>query len=397
MTSIDAPRAPGMTISGPHADRVLVLAPTGDDAQLVSTILSDRGFDVFTVPDPATLARELELGAGLALIASEAFEDAASITLLQEVLEGQEPWSEMPLLIFGGSAEDAGWRATELLGTRAQIIILERPVGIAAFVSAAEGALRTRLRQYQVKRLLEKLEESAAAVARAHQEADRTKDEFLATLGHELRSPMTAVSGWIQLLKQDDLPREDAALALSMIESSNKVQAHIVEDLMDLSRIMAGKVMIERTLVELSPLVDSMVATFSATAILEGVELLAETRAGDLKAMVDPVRFQQIGWNLISNAIKFTPRGGTISVSLLREGDRAVLRVRDSGQGISPELLPRVFERYSQEESGRPHRGLGLGLAIVQHLVQSHGGTIEAFSKGRGAGAEFVVSLPLGD
>lgn len=377
-------------------DRVLVLAPTGDDAAVVSQVLAERGFDVFPVADLPSLARELALGAGVALIASEAFDDSESITTLQEVLEAQEPWSEMPLLIFGGSPEDAGWRATELLGTRAQIIVLERPLGIATFISATDGALRTRRRQYQVRRLLDKLQESSVELAEAHARADRMKDEFLATLGHELRSPMTAIRGWITLLKEKNLPPEDETLALSMIDASTKVQAHIIEDLMDVSRIMAGKVMIERHPAALSPLVENIVATFQSTAAMDGVELIADISAEPMVASVDESRFQQIGWNLVSNAIKFTPHGGSVRVSLERRGDRAVLRVRDTGQGIGAELLPYVFERYRQEEiGGKVHRGLGLGLAIVQHLVSSHEGTIEALSEGHGRGAEFVVTLPL--
>jgi len=190
---------------------------------------------------------------------------------------------------------------------------------------------------------------------------------------------------------------DEAMNALSMIESSTKVQSHIIEDLMDVSRILAGKVMIDPEVVELAPLVENMVATFRPGAAKEGIHLISDIAAEPLLAWADGARLQQVGWNLISNAIKFTPREGSVRVSLAREKDFAVIRVRDTGEGMTAELLAHVFERYRQGGGGpkKTRGGLGLGLAIVHHLVQSHGGTIEAFSDGPGKGAEFVVTLPL--
>ena len=378
-------------------DRILVLAPTGDDAPIAARILREQGLQPFIVPDLTALAHEIEQGAGVALIASEALDDDRACRVLQEVLERQEPWSELPVLLFGGRMEDATMRGTERVGPRAQIVLLERPLGIATFVSATETALRSRWRQHQVKRLLDELAESALKIAAAHQEADRAKDDFLATLGHELRSPMTAIRGWIEMLKMKDLDPADAATALSMIESSTRVQAHIVEDLMDVSKIIAGKDMIERALVELAPLIHNVVATFLPAADQHGIALSADVPEYPMVAWVDDARLQQVGWNLISNAIKFTPRGGSVRVSLRREGPNAVIRIRDDGEGLSADLLPHVFERYRQGEGGtrKSSGGLGLGLAIVRHLVTAHDGSIEAFSEGAGKGAEFVVTLPL--
>ncbi|HEX8616313.1 MAG TPA: HAMP domain-containing sensor histidine kinase [Thermoanaerobaculia bacterium] len=381
----------------PLGERVLVLTPTADDAALAAAILAERGLEPVIVADAEMLAREIEAGASVALIASEALVELEGGSALRDALERQAPWSEMPVVLFGGDIEDTASRATELLGTRAQIILLERPLGIATFVTAIDAARRSRRRQYEVKQLLEALAASSAELARAHEAATRAKDEFLATLGHELRSPMTAIRGWIQLLQEGVLEGEEAAAALSMIDSSTRVQARIVEDLMDISRIIAGKVMIEPAALELKGVVENVVATFRPAATLQGLDLTADLPAEPLFVWADSTRVQQIGWNLISNAIKFTPRGGSVSVSLRPERELAVFRVRDNGEGISPDLLPHVFERYRQEEGepGKSHQGLGLGLAIVRHLVESHGGTIEAFSAGKGQGAEFVVTLPL--
>jgi signal transduction histidine kinase len=381
------------------SERILVRAPTGDDASLIGEILGARGFVVVSVDDTAALATAWRDGAGMLLIASEALNDRDFCTSLRELLDAQEPWSEIPVMLLGAGGNEEDSQVKQILGDRAQILILERPIGIATFVSAAEAALRSRRRQYQVKRLLDELADSAVEISRVHEAADRAKDEFLATLAHELRSPMTAIRGWVAMLKMPDLNAAEATEALAMIESSTQVQAHIIEDLMDVSRIIAGKAMIAKTVVELGPIVNNVVATFRAVSELEGIDLTAGIPSDRILVMADAVRLQQIGWNLLSNAIKFTPRGGAIDVTLSRSDVSAQIRVRDTGQGISSELLPHVFERYRQEvsASNTPQRGLGLGLAIVQHLVKGHGGSIEVFSEGTGKGSEFVVSLPLAE
>lgn len=380
-----------------HRERVLVLAPTGGDAAVVLRILEDEGRDVDAVDSLGALAREVVAGAGVAVIASEALLDRDACAGLRMILEQQEPWSDIPILLLSGSSEAEKIRTNEVLGASAQVVILERPLGIATFLTAIDAALRSRRRQYEVKRLMIELGASAAAIRHAHEEADRVKDEFLATLAHELRSPMTAILGWIQMLKMGDLNPVEAADALRMIESSTKVQSHIIEDLMDVSRILAGKIMIEPALIDFSQVVANVVATFRPSASLQGIDLGGEGVTKPVFVWGDDARLQQVGWNLVSNAIKFTDKGGSVRVVLSIENEWAVMRVIDTGKGISPELLPHVFERYRQGEGSplKPQRGLGLGLAIVAHLVESHGGTIAALSAGAGKGSEFVVKLPL--
>ncbi len=398
MTEIrDAERIERRSATRSLGERVLIVAPTGDDAAVASRILRDAGSDVLVLNDLTALAAEVEGGAGLVLLASEALADEQGCARLRQALERQEPWSEIPILLIGGGTHPQEDRQAELLGDSAHVVLLERPLGMATFLTAVDAALRSRRRQVEVRRLLHELAESAVAIERAHEEANRAKDEFLATLAHELRSPMTAIRGWIQVLRTGELDPAETADALAMIESSAKVQAHIVEDLMDMSRILAGKIMIEPAPVELAPVIVRIIATFQADAAAQGLELTAALPAEPVTVRADEIRVQQIGWNLLSNAIKFTPPGGSIRVSLTVENDAAVIRVRDSGQGIPPELLPHVFERYRQVdgESSKQHRGLGLGLSIVKHLVELHGGTIEARSEGLGKGAELVVTLPL--
>lgn len=375
--------------------RILVLAPTADDAKQVVDVLSQHRIDAAAVSDLAALIQQLERGAGAVIIASEAMEDVQARARFRAHLDLQEPWSDIPIVLLAG-ADDGGLRAHELLGSRAQIVILERPLGIVALVGAAETALGLRHRQYELKELLDELVRSADEIARAHEQANRAKDDFIATVAHELRSPMTAIRGWIQLLQLGSLDPLEVASALSMIETSTKVQAHIIEDLMDVSRIMAGKVMIEPAVINLGPVVESIVATFRTAGAMKGIHVTSRIPDEPVMVWADESRLLQIGWNLVSNAIKFTPHGGTVFVSLTRHATTAEMCVKDSGEGLAPEFLAAAFERYRQAaHATKKQSGLGLGLTIVHHLVQLHGGTVEAHSEGPGKGAEFVVTLPL--
>src|SRR5688572_3900883 len=190
-----------LSMPGNLTERILVLAPTGDDAELITEILGSRGFDVVIIGTVESVVTEWGAGAGAVLIASEALNDAECCTGLRQLLDAQDSWSEIPVVIMGGPGEDDSPRVVELLGKRVQLLMLERPLGIVTFVSAVEAALRSRRRQSEVKALLDELAASAIRIREAHEEADRTKDEFLATLAHELRSPMTAIRGWVEMLK----------------------------------------------------------------------------------------------------------------------------------------------------------------------------------------------------
>lgn len=275
----------------------------------------------------------------------------------------------------------------------------ETPLGYIVLVDKDEGdfnevdeSVLTQLAQ------MASVAVQKARLFREAEQANRAKDDFLATLAHELRTPMTAILGWIQMLKCGDLEGADVASALSMIESSTKVQAHLIEDLLDVSRIIAGKLKIQPAAIELAPLLERVLATFRGAAEEQGVQLLGEIAEEPLSVWGDPTRLQQVMWNLLSNAIKFTPAGGTVRVVLVRARSDAEIRVIDSGEGIDPAFLPHVFERFQQAEQAgttRAHSGLGLGLAIVRHLVELHGGHVDAASEGPERGATFVVALPI--
>ncbi|HEX4124531.1 MAG TPA: CHASE domain-containing protein [Tepidisphaeraceae bacterium] len=239
--------------------------------------------------------------------------------------------------------------------------------------------------------------ESVANAARQEAEtANRTKDDFLATLSHELRTPLNAILGWAQLLELGGDP-DELQHGLKTIERNARVQAQLVEDLLDLSRITSGKLRLDIKPIDPAAVVaaalDSVAPSADAKQITIDPQL--DSHAGSIRGDAD--RLQQVIWNLLSNAIKFTPPGGNVTARLFRAGNSAVIEISDSGQGIEPEFLPHVFERLRQADSTstRRHGGLGLGLAIVRHLVEAHGGTVEAKSAGAGRGATFRVALPL--
>ena len=232
---------------------------------------------------------------------------------------------------------------------------------------------------------------------REAEDANRLKDEFLAVVSHELRTPLTPILGWLELLKTDDPDAEFRRQAYDVIERNTRAQAQIVNDLLDVSRIISGKLKLELESINLSDVVRAAIETVAPTARVKGVTLEAELPARKAINMGDADRLQQVAWNLISNAVKFTPRGGQVTVKLARENSEYVMRVVDSGAGIAPEFLPYVFERFRQADasSTRATGGLGLGLSIVRHLVEQHGGEVGVDSAGLGQGSTFSVHLPV--
>jgi signal transduction histidine kinase/ActR/RegA family two-component response regulator len=229
------------------------------------------------------------------------------------------------------------------------------------------------------------------------EEASRLKDEFLATVSHELRTPLTSILGWASMITGGEVKGETARHALEVIERNARAQAGIVDDILDVSRVITGKFHIETRPVDLGAVVRAVVRALQPAAEAKRIELSVETGGSEALAVTgDPDRLQQVVWNLLSNAIKFTPEGGRVEVSLGRSGSHAELGIADTGIGISEDFLPHVFERFRQADSSatRRHGGLGLGLAIVRHLVELHGGAVTAESAGEGRGTTFTVRLP---
>jgi len=228
-------------------------------------------------------------------------------------------------------------------------------------------------------------------------EANTLKEEFLSTVSHELRTPLSAMLSWLWMLRRKELDPEAAARAISAVERNARAQARLVDDLLDVSRIMTGKLHLDCRPLEVGPVVEAATDSLAAAAEAKAITLARLIDPATGPVLGDAGRLQQVIWNLLSNSIKFTPRGGHVEVRLCRVGSDAEVRVTDTGQGIAPGFLPHVFERFRQADasSTRTSGGLGLGLAIVHHLVELHGGSVEALSDGEGRGATFVVTLPL--
>ncbi len=246
----------------------------------------------------------------------------------------------------------------------------------------------------------DRVEVLLASERSAHREAaqaNKLKDEFLDVVSHELRTPLNAIVGWTSLLREGPENPQELREGLETIDRNAHAQARLIDDLLDVSRIISGKVRLRISEVDVRTLAASVVEGLQPTADARGVK--TGLRAGDeaMEVLGDRDRLQQVVWNLVSNAIKFTPRGGTVTLSVTRTGSAVALEVSDTGQGIRPEFLPRIFDRFAQQDAStsRAQSGLGLGLSITRHLVELHGGTITAHSPGEGQGATFHVEIPM--
>lgn len=229
------------------------------------------------------------------------------------------------------------------------------------------------------------------------EEANRLKDIFLSTVSHELRTPLTPILGWARMLRVKNFDEEARRHAVEIIERNAESQKQLIDDLLDVSRIVTGKLFLERRPVDLHQVIESAIETVMSAAEMKGVEIQADLQPGSDLVMGDTHRLRQVFWNLLSNAVKFTPKGGSVRVRAAREGSQLKVTVKDNGQGIPADFLPYVFDRFRQADgaSTRMHGGLGLGLAIVRHLTELHGGAVGVASEGENLGAEFMIMLPL--
>jgi signal transduction histidine kinase len=260
------------------------------------------------------------------------------------------------------------------------------------------AALLERSIRYSVAHHRSEQERMRLVQARAEAEAaNRAKDEFLALVSHELRNPLSSILGWARVLDKAPGDAESVKRATEIIVRSAQAQKQLIDDLLDLARVTSGKLRLDARPLDLNPIIDAAVETVRPAAEARGIEMNARLEPAAGQVTGDADRLQQVVWNLLSNAIKFTPQGGKVEVELRRVDPYAQIVVRDTGAGISQEFLPHIFERFRQADptGGRRQSGLGLGLALVHYIVESHGGTVSATSEGEGRGATFVVNLPL--
>ncbi len=305
-----------------------------------------------------------------------------------------------PGLMFAGwyGGFGPGFLATVLSGLLGQFLFSE-PRFVLLSTSSTVRLVSFLATGTFISLLNEARHRSARALRQAWQEAEaanRLKDEFLATLSHELRTPLNSIVGWTHILLSP-AGRDQLELGLRAIERSALAQVRLVDNLLDVSRMVSGGMSLEPRPTALAPVIEGAVEDVRPAAEAKQIRLRPSLDAGEGIVIADPERLRQAVWNLLANAVKFTDRGGEVDVRLRQEGSRAEIEVADTGVGIPPEFLPHVFERFRQLDSSttRSQGGLGLGLAIARHLVELHGGTLQARSGGEGQGSTFVVSLPL--
>lgn len=273
-------------------------------------------------------------------------------------------------------------------------------ITVAGLASQAAIAMDNALLYEAAQKARAEAEKAAAEKERLYRQAEessRLKEEFLATISHELRTPLSAILGWARMLRLGQISPENTAKALDTIERNARAQAQLVDDLLDVSRIITGKLRMDVRPADPNAFIDAAVDAVRPAAEAKGVRVQKVVDTGLLSIPGDPVRLQQVVWNLLSNAIKFTPRDGRVQIRSERVNSHLEIVVSDTGQGIPPDFLPHVFDRFRQadQKTSRQHGGMGLGLAIVRHLVELHGGTVRADSEGEGRGATFTVMLPI--
>lgn len=381
--------------SGSDSARVLVLPPTRRDGEIVERLLGQAGFTTFTCSTLAALSAAVD-DATAAIVMTDDALSGSDLQCLRHALERQSHWSDVPFVVL---ASGRPCDALAELQSMASVTLLDRSVQMRTLLSAVQMAARARGRQYQIRDLLERERQARIDADRANQ----AKDRFLAMLSHELRTPLTPVVFALATL-QREVDREgpvrrtiDARLPrlLEMIRRNIALETKLIDDLLDLSRLVQGKLQLQPVIVDLHARLRDTLAMVDSDA--RGKQLTIETtlEAGQHFVRADAARLHQVLWNLVKNAIKFTPDSGRITIRTWNDGDQLVMSCADTGIGIPPDVLPHIFEAFEQgsAEVTRHYGGLGLGLALGRSLVVAHGGTLTAASDGAGKGATFTMRL----
>jgi len=374
-----------------NESRVLVLAPSTKDASLTSSVLSRAGIQCVCFLRIDELCAALREGAGAVLLPEEVLLQEPEVPLIGW-LAHQPPWSDLPILVLArlGADSAAVAMAMDRLGN---ITVLERPMRLVALVSSVRTALRARQRQYQIRDHLLERERTSASL----KEADRRKDEFLAVLAHELRNPLAPIRNSLQILRMTIKEEGPVAGLTEMMERQVNHMVRLVDDLMEVSRITRGKIELRQELLDIATVVRNAVETSQPLIDASRHRLSISMPKELLQVEGDPVRLSQVISNLLNNAAKYTDPSGQLALAVRRNEAHVEIEVGDSGVGIAPEMLPRVFDMFTQVASStdRAQGGLGIGLTLVKSLVEMHHGSIEARSAGLGCGSQFVIRLPL--
>jgi signal transduction histidine kinase len=371
--------------------RLLLIEDDEVDRRAVRRALRDGGVD-------ALLDDRGNEAAAMAALAANPYDcvlldyNLPGVTGLEVLAHIESSGARVPVVVLTGQGDED--LAVTLMKAGAADYLSKASLSADRLARSIRYAIALHRSEADRRELLHKEQEAREAA----QAANRAKDEFLATLSHELRTPLNAILGWAKLLGSGHLDATAASKAVEIIERNAAVQVQLIEDLLDISRIITGKLKLQLQPVTVRDVVDVAVESVRHAAEAKAVTIDVQSNDPVMIGTItcDPPRVQQVLWNLLSNAIKFTPNGGTVRVTAGYEDGWLVLKVTDTGCGITPAFLPYVFDRFRQQDaaSTRRHGGLGLGLSIVKHLTELHGGTVEAESGGEGLGATFSVRLP---
>ena len=357
--------------------RILIYAPTGQDAPLAARVLATAAIDSHACASLAELEQELARGAGAVLTVEEALE-AGGYQVLQAYVARQPDWSDLPIVLLTRSGVDSPVVRQAVTGL-GNLSLMERPVHMLTLVTALHATLRARHKQYQVR------------------EAARRKDEFLASLGHELRNPLAPIRSSVTLLAQLYPDAPPVARIREMVERQVGLLTRLVDDLLDVARITSGKIKLQRQPVALAAVMTHVAELCQQAAAAKRIQVSWQLPTDEIMLDADDARVVQIYANILSNAVKFTPPGGHVQVRAATEDGRLVVRIRDDGIGLDAETIPRIFHMFEQSHTvnGQVSSGLGIGLSLSRQFAEMHGGTVEAHSAGPGRGSEFVIKLPV--
>ncbi len=370
--------------------RVLLLPATRRDGQAIVALLETQQISCQICLDVAEAVAAIDTHPGVLLLTEQIAADAAAAAIPQAL--GRQPaWSDLPVVFLSRVGAETREMA-HLVSQMTNVTLLERPSSVRTLISAIQAALRSRAKQYQMRDQLQALH----AAEKALRESDVRKDEFLAMLGHELRNPLAPIRTAADLLPRLIASGDPRAITtVNIVNRQVKQLIRLVDDLLDVSRITRGRIQVERMPVQLDAVIAQALESVDSAG-REKRHTINTTLNPDIWVDGDNARLVQCVSNVLMNAVKYTDAGGQIQVELKSDGVRALLTVADNGVGIAPELLPKIFELFVQDERSldRSQGGLGIGLSVVSRLVEMHGGEVSAHSRGIGLGSTFTIGLP---
>ena len=356
--------------------RILIYAPAGQDATLAGEVLASGAIASHACRSAGELAEQLALGAAGVLTVDEALQ-AGAYQVLDDYARQQPDWSDLPIILLTHGGQDS-LPLRQAISTLGNLTLLERPVRILTLITSAHAMLRARQRQYHLR------------------ETQRRKDEFLASLGHELRNPLAPIKTSVALLSHLYPESEQVSKVKGVIERQVTQLTRLVDDLLDVARITRGKVELQRQDIALNQLLSHVTELCQPAASSRHISVTLDMPPQHVVLHADYARVVQIFANIVSNAVKFTPPGGHVSITARMENGELRVTIEDNGIGIDPDAMPRIFSMFEQGRTvaGQMASGLGIGLSLARQFAEMHGGSIAAYSDGPGLGSRFVVSLP---